>query len=84
MRRATFARLGPPIALCLLLTGCGLKGPLYLQMPRVSFPPTGNLLPPPVTVVPPAAVTLPPPALSLAAPMAATVATPAAATHPRP
>jgi predicted small lipoprotein YifL len=65
------------LALCLPLTGCGLKGPLYLLMPPTTFPPHVTTVGAPVatTIFMPAAATV-------AAPAAASAeAAPAAGTH---
>jgi len=73
-------RLGA-LVYCLLLAGCGLKGPLFLRQSQVIFPPGATTVPIPATVAPPPSATLVPPAESLPVPVAATgVAAPSAAT----
>jgi|GEM_PF-6844910 len=60
-------------ALCLLLSGCGLKGSLYLREPPVVFPATPpTAAPSNVTIQAPPAATLAPGTGSLEAPAAAT------------
>lgn len=72
------------LTLCLLLTGCGLKAPLFLREPAVSFPPTAatHLAPASATLVAPGPVTGVPPAGTASAPAASTrVSAPSSATQ---
>lgn len=83
MRLNPKSRLGV-LALCLLLTGCGLKAPLFLREPAVNFPPmaTTRLTPASATRVAPSPATLTPPVGTASAPATVTrEAVPSAVTH---
>ena len=89
MRRSfRFRRARPGVlTLCLLLAGCGLKAPLFLREPAVTFPPmaTTHLAPASATLVAPGPATVVPPAGTGSAPVASTsVTAPAAATQSAP
>jgi predicted small lipoprotein YifL len=68
-------------AICLMLTGCGLTGPLYLLMPTTVFPPAVTTVGAPVTTT-----ILMPAVVTVAAPAAASTeaAAPAGTRNPPP